>query len=234
MIRHDCRRLAEFRRPDLEHDAVVAGRHGRERGIARTRCGKHDPADIAGAGTFDGAELDVLLYEFKDGLNAYLASLGASAPVKTLAELIAWNEKETAREMPWFRQEMFERAQKKGPLTDAAYRTARATCVRKSRAEGIDATLAKHRLDAIVFPSNQPAWLTDHLNGDHFTGGNTTFAAVAGYPSVTLPMGFVHSLPVGMSFVGAAWTDWQLLKYAFAFEQHTKRRQPPRYMVTLE
>ena len=171
----------------------------------------------------------MLLYEFKAGLNKYFAALGADAPVKTLAELIAWNENEKAREMPWFGQEIFVRAEKKGPLTDAAYKDARAKCVRMSRADGIDATMDKYKLDAIVFPSNQPAWPTDHLNGDHFTGGNTTFAAVAGYPSITVPMGLVHGLPVGLSFVGTAWSEATLLKYAYAFEQATQARRSPKY-----
>lgn len=193
-----------------------------------------DHADLDGVGKFDDAELDVLLYEFKDGLNKYLASLGPSAPAKSLTDLIAWNEKEKALEMPWFAQELFLRADKKGPLTDAAYKSARAKCVTMSRAKGIDAALAKYKVDAIVFPSNQPAWVTDHLNGDHFTGGNTTFAAVAGYPSITVPMGFVHGLPVGLSFVGTAWTEPKLIKLAYSFEQTTHARQSPKFYRTLE
>jgi amidase len=193
-----------------------------------------DHADLATVGQFDEAELDVLLYEFKDGLNKYLASLGDAAPVKSLAELIAWNEKEREREMPWFGQELFERAEKKGQLSDATYKAARAKCVRMSRAEGIDATLATHRVSAIVLPSNQPAWLTDHLNGDHFTGGNTTFAAVAGYPSITVPMGLVNELPVGISFIGPAWSEGMLFRYAYAFEHERKGRVAPKYITTLE
>jgi amidase len=223
-----ARNLAGFNRDvDAALDTAIA---------ALKDCGATivDPAELAGAGKFDDAELDVLLYEFKDGLNRYFASLGARAPVKSLADLMTWNEKEKAREMPWFGQEIFERAEKKGPLSDAAYAAARAKCIRMARAEGIDATLARHKLDAIVCPSNQPAWVTDHLNGDHFTGGNTTFAAVAGYPSVTVPMGHVHGLPVGLSFIGPAWSEGPLLKYAFAFEQKTHARRAPRYFVTLE
>ena len=191
-----------------------------------------DPADIAGAGKLGEPEFDVLLYEFKEGLNLYLASLGSSAPVKTLADLIVYNERERAREMPWFGQEIFERAEKKTP-TRAAYRKARAECLRLARTQGIDATIAKHTLDAIVLPSNQPAWSIDHLNGDHFTGGNTTFAAVAGYPSVTVPMGYVRDLPVGISLIGPAWSEARLLSLAFSFEQTTKARRAPKYMPTL-
>ena len=191
-----------------------------------------DPADIAGAGKLGEPEFDVLLYEFKEGLNLYLASLGSSAPVKTLADLILYNERERAREMPWFGQEIFERAERKTP-TRAAYRKARAECLRLARTQGIDATIAKHTLDAIVLPSNQPAWSIDHLNGDHFTGGNTTFAAVAGYPSVTVPMGYVQELPVGVSLIGPAWSEARLLSLAFSFEQTTKARRAPKYMPTL-
>ncbi|MHB1313147.1 MAG: amidase [Gemmatimonadaceae bacterium] len=192
-----------------------------------------DPANLATANKYGAAEGTVLDYEFKAGLNAYLAALGPNAPVKTLAELIAWNEREAAREMPWFGQEIFIRAQKCGPLTDKKYLDARATCIRLARTQGLDAVMAKHRLDAIVLPSNQPAWTTDLLNGDHFTGGDTSFAAVSGYPSVTVPMGFVHELPVGLSFIGKAWSEASLLKYAFAFEQSTRHRRSPKYLPSL-
>lgn len=191
-----------------------------------------EKADLATAGKFDDAEQIVLDYEFKAGLNAYLASLGASAPVKSLSALIEWNEREHTNEMPWFGQEIFLRAQKRGPLSDRKYLDARARCLRLARTNGIDAVLAKHSLDAIVCPSNQPAWTTDLLNGDHFTGGNTSFAAVAGYPSVTVPMGLVHELPVGLSFIGRAWSEAPLLNYAYAFEQQTTARRSPRYLPT--
>ena len=192
-----------------------------------------DPANIATAGKFDDAELDVLLYEFKADLNAYLAALGASAPHRTLAALIAFNEQNSEREMPFFGQEIFVQAQAKGPLTTPAYRTARAKCVRMSRAEGIDATLAKHRLAAIVAPTGGPAWPTDLLNGDHFTGGSSTPAAVAGYPNVTVPAGNIHGLPVGISFMGARWSDASLLGLAYAFEQAMKARTPPRFQPSV-
>ena len=192
-----------------------------------------DPASLPTPAALGPAELVVLDYEFKAGLNAYLASRGPSVAVKTLAELIAWNEREKAREMPWFGQEIFIRAQKSGPLTDKKYLEARATCLRLTRTQGIDALMAKHRLDAIVLPSNQPAWTTDLLNGDHFTGGDTTYASVAGYPSITVPMGMVHGLPVGMSFIGRAWHEGRLISYAFAFEQTTKARRVPGYVRTL-
>ncbi len=222
-----ARNLAGFN-PDVDAalDAAVAA-------IVAAGATVVDPAPIAGAGGFDAEELDVLLYEFKDGLNTYFASLGDSAPVKTLTELIAYNEREAEREMPWFGQEILKMADAKGSLTDSAYISARAKCVRMARTEGIDATLAEHRLDAIVYPSNAPAWTTDHLNGDHFTGGNTTFAAVAGYPTITVPMGNVHGLPVGLTFTGAAWSEALLLTCAYAYEQATKAREAPQYRVTL-
>ena len=192
-----------------------------------------DPANIATAGKFDDAEFEVLLYEFKADLNAYLASLGPSAPHKTLADLIAFNEQHRDREMPYFGQEIFIQAQAKGPLTTKAYRDARAKCVRMARTEGIDATLAKHRLAAIVAPTGGPAWPTDLLNGDHFTGGSSTPAAVAGYPNVTVPAGLVHGLPVGISFMGARWSDASLIALAYAFEQATKVRVAPRFLQSV-
>src|SRR5439155_6132274 len=186
-----------------------------------------DPANLATKGKFDDAEFDVLLYEFKADLNAYLAT--SSARVKTLAALIEYNTQHRDREMPYFGQEIFERSQKKGPLTTAAYRTALAKCRRQSRTEGIDALLTKHRLDAFIAPTGGPAWLTDLLNGDHFTGGSSTPAAVAGYASITVPAGFIHGLPVGMSFIGGAWSEPTLLRLAFAFEQATKVRRAPTF-----
>ena len=188
-----------------------------------------DPANISTAGKFDEAEFEVLLYEFKDDLNKYLAALGAAAPAKSLADLIRFNEQNASREMPYFGQEIFEMAQKKGPLTDAKYAAARGRCVRLSRTQGIDAVMARHRLDALVAPTQGPVWLIDLVNGDSFGGSFTTPAAVAGYPHITVPLGFVHGLPVGISFVGRAWSEPVLLKLAYAFEQATKARKPPAF-----
>ncbi|MCU0647385.1 MAG: amidase [Gemmatimonadaceae bacterium] len=192
-----------------------------------------DPANVANAGKFGDAEGDVLYYEFKAGLETYFGSLGPGAPVRTLDELIAANERDRSRVMPWFGQEHVERAAKKGPLTEAAYRAARDSSFRMAAIEGIDATLAVHKLDAIVFPTNGPAWVTDLVNGDRYTGGDSSFAAVAGYPSVTVPMGFVQQLPIGLSFVGTAWTDFALLKLAYAFEQATRHRRAPGYLPSV-
>jgi amidase len=192
-----------------------------------------DPADLETAGKFDEGELEVLLYEFKADLNRYLAEL-SSAPVRTLKELIAWNEAHAAEEMPFFGQELFHRAEEKGPLTDAGYKKALADGHRLSRQEGIDATLAKHKLDALVAPTQGPTWLIDLINGDSAGGSSTSPAAVAGYPAVTVPAGFVHGLPVGISFFGAAWSEPLLIQLAYAFEQATKHRRPPRYLPTAE
>ena len=192
-----------------------------------------DPANIATAGKFDDAESDVLHFEFKADLNAYLAALGPKAPHKDLAALIAFNEQNRAREMPYFGQETFIESQAKGPLTSPAYRAARAKCIRLSRTEGIDATLAKYKLSAIIAPTGGPAWPTDLLNGDHFTGGSSTPSAVSGYPSVTVPAGWVHGLPVGISFIGGRWSDAALVGLAYAFEQTTKVRKPPRFEPTV-
>ncbi|MEP6689156.1 MAG: amidase [Gemmatimonadales bacterium] len=192
-----------------------------------------DPADIPHAGEYDGAELDVLLFELKADLNAYLGTLGPTAPVRTLADVIAFNERDKAREMPWFGQELFVQAEAKGPLTTPAYRRALDTCARLSRRHGLDAVMDKHRLDAIVAPTGNPAWPTDPVNGDHFTGGSSTPAAVAGYPSISVPMGQAWGLPVNLSFIGRAWSEPTLIRLAYAFEQITMHRKAPRFLSTL-
>jgi amidase len=192
-----------------------------------------DPADIPTASKMDACEIEVLLYEFKAGLNKYLGSLGSASPVHSLADLIAFNEREKAREMPYFGQELFLQAQKKGPLTTPAYRTAAATCRAAARAQGIDLVMRRHRLDAIVAPTGSPAWTTDLINGDHFTGASSTPAAVAGYPSITVPAGETLGLPVGLSFIGRAWSEPRLIALAYAYEQATKHRRPPTFQTRL-
>src|SRR5215212_6478615 len=154
--------------------------------------------------------------------------------MKTLEDLIAFNERERSREMPFSGQETFIEAQSKGPLTTPAYRSALAKCRRLSRRMGIDALMAKHRLDAIVAPTGGPAWSTDHVNGDHFSGGSSTPAAVAGYPAITVPAGDVFGLPVGICFFGSAWSEAKLIRYAFAYEQATHMRRPPTFLSTSE
>ncbi len=192
-----------------------------------------DPADIPHAGGYDEEELDVLLFELKTDLNAYLATLGPGAPVRTLADVIAFNERERAREMPFFGQELFVQAEAKGPLTTPAYRKALHTCGRFARKQGLDAVMDQHQLDAIVAPTGNPAWPTDPVNGDHFTGGSSTPAAVAGYPSISVPMGQAWGLPVNLSFIGRAWSEPALLRLAYAFEQITMHRKAPKFLPTL-
>ncbi len=192
-----------------------------------------DPADIPTASQLDDCEFAILLYEFKADLNAYLKRLPPSANVHSLADLIAFNEREKERELQYFGQEILTMAQRKGPLTSAAYRKTLATCGTRARMLGIDAVLTKHRLDAIVAPTGGPAWTTDLVNGDHFTGASSTPGAVAGYPSVTVPAGDVQGLPVGLSFIGTAWSEARLIALAYAYEQATKHRKPPAFLPTL-
>jgi amidase len=192
-----------------------------------------DPANIETAGKFDDTEFDVLLYEFKADLNAYLAGLGPKAPVRTLQEIIDFNERNRDREMPWFGQEIFLMAQKKGPLSEKKYRDALAKNLRMSRRQGIDATMNKYKLDAIVAPTGSPAWTTDLVNGDHFSGASSTPAAVAGYPNINVPAGFSHNLPVGIAFFGRAHSEPTLIKLAYGYEQATKHRRAPRFLPTL-
>ena len=190
-----------------------------------------DPANLEMAKQIDEPEYEVLLYEFKADLNAYLAGLGPEAPVHSLADVIAYNEANRERVMPYFGHEHMLMAQACGPLTEEKYLRALANCRRLARDEGIDAVLAKHQLDAIVAPSGGPAWLTDYVNGDHYSGGSSTPAAVAGYPSITVPAGYVCGLPVGISFIGAAWSEPALIRYAYAFEQATQVRKSPEFMA---
>jgi amidase len=191
-----------------------------------------DPADVPHAGEYDDAELEVLLYELKADLNSYLAGLGPTASMKTLEDVIEFNERHRDREMPYFGQELFLQAQEKGPLTSPAYVKALRKCRQLSRPLGIDAVIAKHRLDLLVAPTGSPAWPTDLVNGDHFTGSSSTPAAVAGYPSISVPMGFAFGLPVNLSFFGRARSEPVLIRAAYAYEQATKHRRPPRFLPT--
>lgn len=175
---------------------------------------------------------EVLLYEFKAGLNKYLQE-HAAAPVKSLGEIIEFNKKNAAREMPWFAQEIFEQAQSKGDLSSPEYLKALADSKRFAGKEGIDAVMEKHNLDAVIAQTNGPAWTIDWVNGDHFSGGSSSPAAISGYPNITVPMGTVHGLPVGISFFGRAWSEPVLLKIAYAFEQATKHRKAPGFLETL-
>jgi amidase len=192
------------------------------------------PADVPHATEYEESEWEVLRYEFKADVEGYLASVEGEAP-RTLADLIAFNEAHPAEELPFFGQESFEMSVEKGPLTDPVYQEALATCGRLSREEGLDAVIAEHTLDAIVAPTRGPAWLTDHINGDHHgLGGSSSPAAVSGYPSVTVPMGSVAGLPVGLSFIGGPRQESALIGYAFAFERTTNHRAAPRFLSTAD
>jgi len=193
-----------------------------------------DPAEIPTLGKFDDSEFTVLLYELKADLNAYLARLGPRAPVHTLKEIVEFNEKNRKAEMPYFGQETFLKAEAKGPLTSKEYLDAVKKNRRLARREGIDAVMDKYKLDALVAPTEAPAWVTDLITGDHFLGGSSTAAAVAGYPSVTVPAGHVFGLPVGVSFFGRAWSEATLINLAYAFEQATHHRTTPRFLSTAE
>ncbi|MGA8870401.1 MAG: amidase [Candidatus Acidiferrales bacterium] len=188
--------------------------------------------EIVSLGKFDDSELTAMLYDFKADLTAYLAAAGPKIPVSSLKELIAFNERNRDTEMPYFGQDLFEKAEAKGPLTEKAYLDAHAKNHRLARTEGIDATMDKHKLDAIVAPTAGPSWLTDHIDGDHDTGGTSSLAAVAGYPNIHVPAGFVFGMPVGVSFFGRAWSEPQLIRIAYAFEQATRARKPPRFLPT--
>jgi amidase len=192
-----------------------------------------DPADLATHGQMDAPEQEVMYYEFKDGLNRYLTRLPAASPARTLKDLISFNEKNRDREMPFFGQELFIQAEARGPLTDERYVKARADCVRLSRQDGIDALLAKHRLDAIVTLTSGPAWFIDHVNGDRDTGSCTTPAAVAGYPHITVPAGLYKGLPIGLSFFSTAWSEPTLIKLAYSWEQQMNARRKPSFAASV-
>jgi amidase len=192
-----------------------------------------DPVEIVTEGKFDDSEFDVLLYEFKADLNAYLAGLGPKAPVRTLQDIIAYNDAHKDQEMPFFGQDIMIKAQAKGPLTEKAYLDALANDQKLSREQGIDAAMEKNKLDALITPTGGPAWITDLITGDHFGGGYSTASAVAGYPHITVPAGFTHNLPVGISFFGRAYSEAALIKIAYGYEQATKHRRAPAFIPSL-
>jgi amidase len=191
-----------------------------------------DPVEIGKMGAVGDAEFEVLLYEFKAGLNEYFAQLGVGSKVRTLADLIAFNTAHKSEELPYFGQEILEQAEKRGPLTDTKYLKALAKTRLDTRGKGIDAIMDAHKLDALVAPTNGPAWLIDLVNGDADGGGSSSPAAEAGYPSITVPAGYASGLPVGISFFGRAWSEAKLIRIAFSFEQAANARRPPTYLRT--
>jgi amidase len=193
-----------------------------------------DPADLGKMDQLGDSELLVLLYELKADLNSYLAALGPGAPVHSLHEIIEFNERNSKKEMPYFGQDLFAKAEAKGSLVEKEYLEALEMNHRLTRKEGIDALMEKFQLDALVAPSGGPAWLTDLVDGDHDTGGSSTPAAVAGYPNINVPLGFVFGLPVGISFFGRAYSEPTLIKLAYAFEQATKLRRAPQFLPTAD
>jgi amidase len=197
-----------------------------------------DPANIPTLGMFDDTEFDVLLYEFKADLNAYLAARAATSSgvaVHSLAEIIAFNASHQDEELRYFGQEILLMAEKKGPITAPKYKAELARNHLLARARGIDAVMTRHRLDALIAPTSGPAWLTDLVNGDSSSAaGPSTIAAVAGYPHITVPMGYVGGLPVGLSFFGRAWSESTLIRLAYAYEQATRHRHPPAFLPTAD
>ncbi|PJA51588.1 MAG: amidase [Candidatus Marinimicrobia bacterium CG_4_9_14_3_um_filter_48_9] len=193
-----------------------------------------DPVEIKTYGDFGSASFEVLLYEFKADLNKYLGGLDKTAEIHSLEELIEYNKTNASKEMPFFGQDLLEMAQKKGSLDSKEYKIALEKAKRLAGPEGIDAALIKDNLDALIAPSNGPAWLTDHVTGDHFQGGSSSPAAVAGYPNITVPAGDILGLPIGISFFGAAFSEPRLLRIAYGFEQQTKHRVVPDFKTTVD
>ncbi len=232
---------------------VPGGLTGKRLGVARNFFGTYDKLDAAieqallvlkaqgailvdvtlpNVGKYGETELEVLLYEFAPGLASWLKDYAPGAAIRNMADVIAFNNKHSAREMPHFGQEYLIKAQAKGDLNSKQYAAALANNHRYARAEGIDQIMKEHRLDALVAPTGGTAWLTDYINGDHYGGSFSTPAAVAGYPHVTVPAGYVHGLPVGLSFVGGAFSDAALIGMAYAYEQATLHRRAPRFAAS--
>jgi amidase len=247
-------REANTRATDYAAALRKDGLQGKRIGVARNFFGSNDAVDalidkelavlkaqgailvdvqVPNTEKYGDTETTVLLYEFKPDLAAYLANYAPHAPVKNMADVIAFNEKHAANEMPHFAQEHLVSANGKAGLDSKEYQEALANNLRYSREEGIDKVLRENQLDALVAPTGGPAWLTDYINGDHYGGSFSSPAAVAGYPHITVPAGYTHGLPVGISFVGTAWSEAALISMAYAYEQATMHRRAPTFPATV-
>jgi amidase len=193
-----------------------------------------DPTEIPSIKELWEPEYEALLFEFKDDINAYLAGLGPDAPVNSLQEVIEFNKANHEKTMPFFGQDIFLKAQEKGSLDSKEYKEASNKCTKLAKTEGLDLVFEKKKLDAVVAPSGGPAWLTDHVTGDHFSGGSSSLAAVSGYSSITVPADYIHGLPVGISFISGAFQEFLLIRLAYSFEQATLVRKPPTFRDTVE
>jgi amidase len=182
-------------------------------------------------GGYEDASYQVMLYEFKDGLNKYFSGLGNDAPVKNISELIEFNKSDEI-ELRYFDQKILEQANKKGDLSSPEYKKSLEKMLKATRENGIDSLMNSNDLDALISPTGSPAWKTDLLLGDHFIGGSSSLAAISGYPAISVPMGFVENLPVGITFFGRAWSEPLLIEIAYSYEQVTKNRKVPKYLVT--
>jgi len=178
---------------------------------------------------YNDASFEVLLYEFKDGLNKYFEGLGENAPVRNLTQLIEFNKKDTI-ELRFFDQKILEEADKRGDLASPEYLKSLSAMLRATRENGIDKMMDSEKLDALISPTGSPAWKTDLILGDHFVGGSSSLSAISGYPAITVPMGFIDNLPVGITFAGRAWSEPLLLEIAYSYEQATKHRKAPEYL----
>jgi len=249
--RSSAKRVCKDYRPFLDRD----GLRGRRIGVARNMAGTDarvlkifesslevmrqlgavlvDPANVPNFNKFGKSELEVLHYEFKADLNGYLAGRGPKTRLHSLEEVIKFNEENKERVMPYFGQDYMTTAQEKGPLSEKKYREALAKNHRLTRAEGLDAAMRKHHLEALVVPSGGPAWMIDLVNGDtiNWDMESTSPPAVAGYPHITVPAGYIFGLPVGISFIGRSWHEPELIKFAYAFEQASQIRQPPQFLA---
>jgi amidase len=204
-----------------------------QKAIADLKAGGAEVVEIKFPETenYEDPSYQVLLYEFKDGLNKYFEGHKKDMKVKNLKELIEFNKSDSI-ELRYFDQSILEQAEKKGDLNSVEYKKALATMLKATREDGIDKVLAGNNLDAIVSPTGSPAWKTDLLLGDHFVGGSSSLAAISGYPAITVPMGFVDELPVGITFYAKAWNEPVLLEIAYSYEQYTKHRKAPKYKIS--